>query len=99
MHGGGSFVVVRWAPLLTSANVRPSWKIVDRVRDQKTIVAWWRSRGGYLACSGLRQPALHGSDWSVQDIVGDDDAREVGCVSASSWVVVAWRGDFLWRRV
>ena len=23
LHGGGSFGVVRWAPLLTSANVRP----------------------------------------------------------------------------
>jgi hypothetical protein len=23
LHGGGSFGVVRWAPLLTSANVKP----------------------------------------------------------------------------
>ena len=26
LHGGGSFGVVRWAPLLTSANVRPELK-------------------------------------------------------------------------
>ena len=95
LHGGGSFGVVQWAPLLTSANIRPELGDVRScLRDMKTTAIWWRSRGGHLACSGLRQPALHGSGWSVQDIVGDDGAHEVGCVSASSWVVVAWRGDF-----
>ena len=100
LHGGGSFGVVRWAPLLTSANVRLELgDLRSCLRDMKMTAAWWRSGGGHLACSGLRRLALHGSGWSVQDIVGDDGACEVGCVSASSWVVVAWRGDFLWRRV
>ena len=47
--------------------------------------------GGYLDCSGLRWPVLHGSGWLAWDIVGDDGAREVGRLSASSWVVV-WSG-------
>ena len=97
LHGGGSFGVVRWAPLLTSANVRPELgDLRSCLRDMKTTTAWRRSHGGHLACSGLRRLALHGSGWSVQDIVGDDGACEVGCVSASSWVVVAWRGVFFY---
>ena len=92
LHGSGSVGGVRWAPLLTSANVRP--ELGDRrscVRDLKTTVAWWRSRGGYLACNGLRRLVLLGSGWLAWDIVGDDGAREVGRLSASSWVVV-WSG-------
>ena len=96
LHGGGSFGVVPWTPLLTSANVRS--ELGDRrlcLRDMKTSAAWWRSRGGHLACSGLWRPVLHGSGWSVWDIDGDDDACEVGYLSASSWVVVARSGFFL----
>ena len=52
-----------------------------------------------MACSGLQRPVLHDSGWLVWDIVGDNDACEVGYLSASSWVVVAWRGDFVWSRV
>ena len=66
LHGGGSFDVVPWAPLLTSANVRS--ELGDRrpcLRDMKTAAAWWRSCGGHLACSGLWRPVLHGSGWSV----------------------------------
>ena len=99
LHGSGSVGGVRWAPLLTSANVRQ--ELGDRrscVRDLKMTAAWWRSGGGYLACSGLRRPVLHGSGWLAWDIVGDDSAREVGRLSASSWVVV-WSGGFVWSRV
>ena len=100
LHGGGSFGVVPWAPLLTSATVRSG--LGDRrpcLRDMKTAAAWWRSCGGHLACSGLWRPVLHGSGWSVWDIDGDDGACEVGYLSASSWVVVARRDGFLWSRV
>ena len=54
--------------------------------------------GGYLDCSGLWWPVLHGSGWLAWDIVGDDGAREVGRLSASSWVVVRSSG-FVWSRV
>ena len=88
--------MVRWAPLLISANVRPELgDLQSCLRDMKMTAAWRRSGGGHLACSGLRRPALHGCGWSAQDIVGDDGAREVDCMSASSWVVVAWHGDFI----
>jgi len=100
LHGSGSFGVVRWAPLPTSTNVRP--ELGDRrscLRDVKTTTAWWRSHGGYLACSGLQRPVLHGSGWLVWDIVGDDGACEVGYLSASSWIVVAQRGGFVWSHV
>jgi len=46
----------------SSADVRP--KLGDRyscVHDLKMTVAWWRSRGGYLACSGLQCTVLYGS--------------------------------------
>ena len=76
------------------------WEIGDRVcGNLKTTAAWWRSGGGYLACSGLRRPVLLGSGWLAWDIVGDDGAREVGYMSASSWVVVTWCGGFVWSRV
>lgn len=91
LHGSGSFGVVRSAPLLTCANVRLG--LGDQrscVHDLKMTAAWWGSRRGYLACSGLRRPALHGSVWLVWDSVGDDGAREVGYLSASS--VVVWSG-------
>ena len=96
LHGGGSFGVVRWPPLLTSANVRPELgDLRSCLRDMKMTTAWWSSGGGHLACSGLRWLALHGSGWSVQDIVGDNNTLEVGYMSASFWVVVAWRGGFV----
>ena len=75
-HRDDSFGVVLWVTLFTSANVRP--ELGDRrscVRDLKTTAAWWRSGGGYLACSGLRRLVLLGSGWLAWDIVGDDDAR------------------------
>ena len=36
--------------------------------------------------------------WLAWDIVRDDDACEVGCLSASSWVV-AHRGGFVWSQI
>ena len=56
--------------------------------------SWW-----LLGLHGLRRLVLHGSGWLVWDIVGDDDACEAGCLSASSWIVVARRGGFVWSRV
>ena len=53
LHGGGSFGVVRWAPLLTSVNVRPELgDLQSCLRDMKMTAAWW-SRVRYMACSGL----------------------------------------------
>jgi len=46
--------VVPWAPLLNSTNVRP--ELGDRrsyLCDMRMTTAWWRSRGGHLALSGL----------------------------------------------
>ena len=61
LHCGGSLGVVRWAPLLTSANVH--LELGDQrsfLRDVKMTTTRWRSHGDYLACSGLWQPVLHG---------------------------------------
>jgi len=56
--------------------------------------SWW-----LLGLHGLRRLVLHGSGWLVWDIGRDDGACEAGCMSASSWIVVARRGGFVWSRV
>jgi len=47
---------------------------------------------------GLQQTAVASSAWQWLDGVGhhrDDDAREVGYLSTSSWVMVARCGGFV----
>ena len=50
-----------------------------------------------MACNGLWWPVLHGSGWLVT-ASGMMAACEVGCLSASSWVVVVW-GMVIFYRV
>ena len=74
-----------------------SWEIGDRVcmirRSQQMVEeSWW--------LLGLQRTAAASSTWQrlVGDIIGDDGACEVGCLSASSWVVVV-RGMVVFYRV
>jgi len=61
-HGGGSFGVVRWGPLLTLANAWPGFGrstiVCTWSEDDSGIVSWW-----LLSLQRIAAAVLHGSGW------------------------------------